>query len=62
MSKQNGKPQGSKYNEFTPPPQVWVSREKIVTLQDTPAMQIYTERSLKDGSVRTQTFLKMGKR
>lgn len=62
MSNQNGKPQDGKHNEFTPPPQVWLSREKIVTFQDTPAMQIYTERSLKDGSVRTQTFLKMGKR
>lgn len=62
MSDPSGKPEGGKHNEFTPPPQVWVSREKIVTLQDTPAMQVYTERSLKDGSVRTQTFLKMGKR
>ena len=29
-----------KRNEHTPPAQVWVSAEKIVTFQETPAMQI----------------------
>jgi hypothetical protein len=50
-----------KRNEHTPPARVWVSTDKIVTFQETPAMQIYTERSLKDGSVKTQHFIKAGK-
>ena len=61
MDNQNGKPEGSKHNEFSRPAQVWVNSEKIVTYQQTPTMQIYSERSFKDGSVRTQYFLKMGK-
>jgi hypothetical protein len=58
VSNQNG---SGKYNEYSRPAQVWVNSEKIVTFQDTPALQIYTERSFKDGSVKTQYFLKAGK-
>jgi hypothetical protein len=62
MSNQNGEPDGGKYNEYSRPAQTWRSADKIVTFQDTPAMEIYTERSLKDGSVKSQFFLKTGKR
>jgi hypothetical protein len=62
MSNQNGKPDGGKCNEFATRPQTWRSADRIVTFQDTPAMQIYIERSLKNGSVNTEYFIKMGKR
>jgi len=49
-----------KYNEVTPPPQVWFSADKTVTFQNGP-IQMYSERSLKDGSVKTQYFIKATK-
>jgi hypothetical protein len=48
-------------NEHTPAPQVWISKEKVVTVQTTGPIQVYTERSFKDGSVKTQFFIKTGK-
>lgn len=58
MSGQSDK--NGKYNEYTPAPKVWVSGEKVVTFQDGP-IQVYSERSLKDGSVKTQYFIKATK-
>jgi hypothetical protein len=48
-------------NEHTPAAQVWITSEKIVTLQTPGPIQVYTERSFKDGSVKTQYFIKTGK-
>ena len=47
----------SKHNECSPAPQVWFGSEKTVTFQDG-AIQVYTERNLKDGSVKTQYFIR----
>lgn len=49
---------GSKHNEYTPAPQIWVGDGKVVTLQTNGPISVYSERSPKDGSVKTQTFLK----
>lgn len=57
---QEGQKKG-KYNEVTPAPQIWFSSDKAVTFQDGP-IQVYAERSLKDGSVKTQYFVRGTKR
>jgi hypothetical protein len=48
-------------NEHTPAPQVWVAKNKVVTSQTNGPIQVYTESSFKDGSVKTQFFIKTGK-
>jgi hypothetical protein len=48
-------------NEHTPAPQVWVTKDKVVTSQTNGPIQVYTERSFKDGSVKTQFLIKTGK-
>lgn len=62
MTNENDKPGlgAGKHNEYTPAPQVWVSSDKVVTFQDGP-IQVYSERSMKDGSVKTQYFIKATK-
>ncbi len=49
---------GGKRNEHTPAAQIWIGDGKIVTLQTNGPISMYSERSLKDGSVKTQTFIK----
>jgi len=49
---------GGKRNEHTPAAQIWVGDRKIVTLQTNGPISMYSERSFKDGSVKTQTFTK----
>jgi hypothetical protein len=62
MSPENDRSErGSKRSEHTPAPQVWVSGEKVVTLQSNDSIEIYSERNLRDGSVKTQFFIKTGK-
>jgi hypothetical protein len=58
MSKQN---KDGKRSEYAPAPQVWIGRDRIVTFQETGPIQRYTERSFKDGSVKSQTFIRAGK-
>jgi hypothetical protein len=63
MSQENDRQErsGGKWNEHTPAPQVWIGDGKIVTMQTNGPIQVYTERSMKDGSVKTQSFIKTGK-
>jgi hypothetical protein len=56
--RQRGVSMSEKRNEHCPAPQQWVTPDKIVTLNANGRLQIYTEVSKKDGSVKTTTYVK----